>query len=662
METLNLLAADMGTLMTIGAVVVGFFFLLLAFMVFFTRIYRKVDQGKALIVNTMKQEPDVTFTGRYVLPVFHRAEVMDISVKTMELDRRGKEGLICEDNIRADIKVTFFVRVNKTTEDVLKVAQSIGCKRASDQKTLEDLFIAKFSEALKTVGKQLQFVDLYTRRDEFRDQIIEIIGRDLNGYVLDDAAIDYLEQTPLEMLDRDNILDAEGIRKITDLTTREHISTNLFTNNEIKQIKKQDVERAEAVYELERNQAEALAKQQREIKTVQAREAAETSRVEAEEHLKAETAQIKTAEDLGVQDQNKHRQIEVAEKNRERVIGIEIERVQRDRDLEAISREKAVELERIFKEKALEVERKEIQDVIRQRVEVERAVAVEEEAIKEVRVVEEAKRLKEAVVIGAQAAAQEKLVQEVRAADASEQAARHDATKRIVLADAELQASEKEAQAKIRLAEGVRAEEAASGLAIVEVREADAVATEKTGRAEAIAIEAKLTAEAAGLTEKADAMKKLDGVGREHEEFRIQLEKEKDVEIAAIDANRKIAEAQAETLGKAFESADIDIIGGEGQFFDRILGAVSGGKALDEMAQNSDTGRALLGDYIDGKRSLPDDAQRLISGISSGDLRNLSIAALITKMMAGADKGTREKLGALVERAKELGLTDGRGS
>jgi hypothetical protein len=79
---------------------------------------------------------------------------MDISVKTIEIDRRGKEGLICKDNIRADIKVTFFVRVNKTVEDVLKVAQSIGCCARVDQKTIEHLFTAKFSEALKTVGKR----------------------------------------------------------------------------------------------------------------------------------------------------------------------------------------------------------------------------------------------------------------------------------------------------------------------------------------------------------------------------------------------------------------------------------------------------------------------------------------------------------------------------
>ena len=80
---------------------------------------------------------------------------MDISVKTIEISRMGKDGLICRDNIRADIRITFFVRVNKTVEDVIKVAQAIGAERASDQATLQELFNAKFSEALKTVGKHL---------------------------------------------------------------------------------------------------------------------------------------------------------------------------------------------------------------------------------------------------------------------------------------------------------------------------------------------------------------------------------------------------------------------------------------------------------------------------------------------------------------------------
>lgn len=109
-----------------------------------TRLFRKVDQGRALIISKLKKV-DVTFTGAIVLPVLHRAELMDISVKTIEIERTGRDGLICKDNIRADIRITFFVRVNKTVEDVVKVAQAIGTERASSQETLQELFAAKFS-------------------------------------------------------------------------------------------------------------------------------------------------------------------------------------------------------------------------------------------------------------------------------------------------------------------------------------------------------------------------------------------------------------------------------------------------------------------------------------------------------------------------------------
>jgi len=265
---------------------------LAGFAAIIAKFYRKVEQGKALIVNKMKAEPEVTFTGAIVLPIVHKAEVMDISVKTIEIDRRGKEGLICQDNIRADIKVTFFVRVNKTQEDVIKVAQAIGCARGSDQKTLEELFSAKFLGSPEDGRQAARLRRSLHQARRVRDQIIQVIGRDLNGYVLEDAAIDYLEQTALDSLDANNILDAQGIRKITELTATEHVRTNAFQNNEKKLIKKQDVEAAEAIYELERVQADAKAKQEREIATVRAREAAETAKVAAEERQRSELARI----------------------------------------------------------------------------------------------------------------------------------------------------------------------------------------------------------------------------------------------------------------------------------------------------------------------------------------------------------------------------------
>src|SRR6187551_2010277 len=235
----------------IGAgVLIGVVLLVIIVIIFIvSRLFKKIEQGKALIISKVRKV-DVTFTGAVVLPVLHRAEIMDISVKTIEIKRAGNEGLICRDNIRADIRISFFVRVNKTVEDVVKVAQAIGTMRASDEETLQTLFNAKFSEALKTVGKQLDFVDLYTKRDEFRDQIIRVIGTDLNAYSLEDAAIDFLEQTPMSQLDPANILDAQGIRKITELTAIEHVNTNEFQRTEEKEITRQNVEAREAILEL----------------------------------------------------------------------------------------------------------------------------------------------------------------------------------------------------------------------------------------------------------------------------------------------------------------------------------------------------------------------------------------------------------------------------
>ncbi len=190
------------------------------------RMYRQVAPGQALIVNK-PSGVRVSFTGQLVLPVIHRAQTMDIALKTITIARQGRDGLSCKDNIRADIRVTCFVRVNETEADVLRVAKLVGIARASDQDTIEELFGAKLSEALKSAGEQLEFEELYQTRQVLRDQIINVIGDDLNGYTLEDVAIDYLEQTPLEALDPKNIHDAEAIRASAGRAAWQRVADNL---------------------------------------------------------------------------------------------------------------------------------------------------------------------------------------------------------------------------------------------------------------------------------------------------------------------------------------------------------------------------------------------------------------------------------------------------
>ena len=309
----------------------------------------------------------VSFNGKLIVPVLHRLEIMDISLKNITIARHGNDGLVCKDNLRADIKVVFFVRVNKTADSVIKVSQSVGCKRASDQEALVGLFDSKFSEALKTVGKQFDFVDLYNKRDEFRQEILKVIGTDLNGYILDDAAIDYLEQTPIEQLSESNILDAEGIKKIIDITSREKISANLIQREKEKVITKQNVEAREAILELEKQLAEKEEQQKREVANIKSREEAEIAKVAEEERLKAENTRIAVEEQLSIAEENKDREVIVASKNKERTAAVETERVEKDRMLELTERERIVTLAQIEKEKAVEEEKKNIREVIHER-------------------------------------------------------------------------------------------------------------------------------------------------------------------------------------------------------------------------------------------------------------------------------------------------------
>lgn len=695
--------------------------LIFGIIALFSKFYYKTSQGQAL-VRTGVGGIRVSFNGLMVVPVLHKIEIMDISLNTITIERKGKDGLVCKDNLRADISVAFYVRVNEMQDDVKRVAQSVGCSRASSKEALRLLFDAKFSEALKTVGKKFDFVDLYNQRDEFRKEIINIIGTDLNGYILDDAAIDFLEQTPLESLDPNNILDAEGIKKITEITAREAVKSNFILRDKEKTIKQQDVEAREAVLVLERQLAESEEKQKREIANVKAREEAEIARVNEEERLKAERARIQTEEELQVAEENKLRQVIVAAKNKERTEQVETERVEKDRMLEATERERIVTLTQIEKEKAIEEERKNIQEVIRERVAIEKTVVDEEERIKDTRAFAEAERVKKVALTEAEQIAEAALVQEIKRAEAAKQAAEFEAKKKVIDAEAEQQSASQKAEAVKVLAEAEAAREAAKGMAEAQVMEAKAAAREKQGEAEASVLEdqalaeakgieaksnaqaeadlrignaaaevnkakglaeaevirkkaeadkekgladaqvlfEKANAEAEGIDRKAKAMKTFNDAGKEHEEFKLRLEKDLQVELAGINIQRDIAGAQAEVLSEALKSAKIDIVGGEQAFFEKITQAITQGKTVDRTVNNSQILSDLRGQLLDpnGKPLLQQLKEIFAeSGIKSEDVRNLSVAVFLSRLMQKTeDPVKRSNLQQMLELARNSGI------
>jgi len=713
----------------------------------------------------------ITVAKDYMLrvPGLQQLQIMDLSVKKLEVVRKGKDGLICEDNIRADIEVVFYVRVNdekveidgKTDfHDIKTVATQVGCERASEIELLKQLFEAKFSEALKSAGKKMQFEALYTDRIPFRQEIIKTIGDDLNGYTLEDVAIDYLEQTPLDAHDPNNVLDSVGRAKIVELTAEMEEKENqrkVNRDEEINkqnrdmelQIKEKDIQTEVAQRALDRENEQDLAAQTREVEVTKAIEVAETekkvqenrkisetARIETEQHVEersvdkdraVQEARVKLDADLLRLEEEKKQTGQKAEVDRERLVGLAVQ------EKEAVIIAAAFD---VAESKAgLEAKEKDVTTQHQQRLDVEADMSAERaRRVLNIEAEARAQADQKRDLIAAQAdydVRQKKAdalkYEDVTKAEADKLEAEQTAEQIQITADAEAKASEKRNYAMQQEAEGTAAMQAAAGYAEANVMKAKAEAKtvdaeaekaqglaeaavieaqgkasgtakaaegegeakgisakgvaegksiEAKGTAEGVAIESKGVAEgksveairlaeaqgaekmglaeALAKTEMAKAIELFNKASQDHEEFRLQLDKDKDVELADINIKKDIADAQARVMGEALKSANIDLVGGEQDFFDRVVSSVSQGKVVDRLVDNSQTITDVKNTFFNGD---PDHLKNKLaswikaSGLKSEDVKNLTISALLASMVSKTEDNSLRGLMRAAEKA-----------
>jgi hypothetical protein len=155
-------------------------------------------------------------------------------------------------------------------------------------------------------------------------------------------------------------------------------------------------------------------------------------------------------------------------------------------------------------------------------------------------------------------------------------------------------------------------------------------------------------------------MKKLNDASKDHEEFRLRLAKDKEVELAQIAVQKDIADAQARVLGEAFKSANIDIVGGENTFFDNVVRQISAGKGIDKFIQHSENAQLVKESLLSKNEedNLIGKVMNMVEkyNISSEDIKNISIASLVFKLKGVADDNEQGLLNKALDMAKHLGI------
>jgi uncharacterized membrane protein YqiK len=528
---LDVIRLDWGakaTLMGIGIALL----IVVSIIATITRLYRKASANMAFVKTGMGGAKVIQDAGAIIFPVVH--QVIPVSLETMRLnvERRGTHALITKDNLRVDLSAEFYIKVQPNTEDILQAARSLGGRNVQPD-AVSELVQEKLVSALRTVAATKELVELHSKRDEFASSVQQIVTHDLasNGLTLESVTISALDQTDPSQLQERNVFDAQGLRKIAQITMQAKVQRNEIEQESQRLVVEKNVATRKLVLDMERDQAEFEAEQRSKVANVRAAR-------------DREVAEFKLAQDEAIarRDIEKHKAVETSEVERQ----LAVEQAQVAKQIALIAKFREQETADIVKKQAVEVAERQKEVAVAEK-ERERAAAqadalaaeADREAAKQkvvtVTVTAEADREAAKRLIAAQQAINEKKIRDQTEADVLAYTA-------VKQADAEKEAAEMRYQAKLRLAEGdaaaaARQAEGERAIKMVDVT----VEREKVG-----VEQARVDVERQSLANK-----------QEFEEAALKFELEK----FRINAEREIRIAAAQAMGNMLAKAQMQIFG-----------------------------------------------------------------------------------------------------
>jgi uncharacterized membrane protein YqiK len=309
-------SSTLGRVGGLAAVVLGVLLLAIGLIIWMFRFfYVKPAANEAFVITGLQGGKVLIDKGGWFLSAVQ--ELVPVSLETMKLDveRIGQDALITKDNLRVDVRGEFYIKVLPNRDDVLNAARSLGEKSVTAE-AVSDLVFEKLVSALRSVAATKDLVQIHAQRDEFASAVQQLVTSDLNqnGLTLESVTVSRFDQTSQDMLLDNNIFDAQGKKKITEITQAALIERNRIEQEALQEITMKNVNTRKVTLELEREQAEAEAIQQTQIAKAKSEQQRDSEIYRISQQRQVETSDIERQKMIELAERQK--QIEVAEAER----------------------------------------------------------------------------------------------------------------------------------------------------------------------------------------------------------------------------------------------------------------------------------------------------------------------------------------------------------
>jgi len=321
--------------------IIGGLVLLLILSVFaYTRIYVITPTNEAFVRTGgvfIKKKTVYLNGGCVVIPGFHELTRVPLREISINVERTGNLAVRTQDYLRANMRVTFYVCISASEEDVKIAAARISRQGKISSEDIKEDLETRADDALRAAAKKKTLAEIDSDKLGFAEEVLNLTQQDLKkvGLTLNNIAISEIEES--DTYDTNNFFDAQGVRLRTEtiqrsiqqkreveLTTQVAIEQKELDAQKLSLQIAQEKETAELEQKL---QVQALtAQREREIQEAKDKEAAATLRskilqdksVEEEEIRKKLSVQQSQIEaDIALEARNKQLKIAQTEQKQE---------------------------------------------------------------------------------------------------------------------------------------------------------------------------------------------------------------------------------------------------------------------------------------------------------------------------------------------------------
>jgi uncharacterized membrane protein YqiK len=323
----------------------------------YTRVYQITPTNEAFVKTGgifRKQKKVVLNGGCVVLPGFHEITRVPLREISIDVERTGKLAVRTKDYLRADMRVTFYVCVNATDEDVLTAAARLSQNGRITPDDIKNALEKRADDAIRAAAKTKDLAEIDSDKLGFAQEVLNLVEPDLKkvGLTLNNIAVSEIEEG--DTYDTNNFFDAQGVHLRTETIQRSiqqkrevELSTKVAIEQKELDAKKRSLsitlEQENATLE-QQFQVESLkAQREREIQEAKDREAATTRRTKILQEQSVEEEEIRKK--LSVEQSQIDANIALEERNKQLKVAQALQ--QQEAQIAEINRQQMVEQNRL---------------------------------------------------------------------------------------------------------------------------------------------------------------------------------------------------------------------------------------------------------------------------------------------------------------------------